>query len=90
MSKFYAGMIGKNIERSNVMFVGGNVASRKDIKNHREQEHQMFRRVFCKYFPKCMEVDECLFEHGENVGEDDVNSQCSKEENCDDKKLQIQ
>ena len=37
--------------------------SRVDIKKHREIQHFMNQKVYCKYFPSCLDGDECLFLH---------------------------
>ena len=42
---------------------GETIESRQDIKKHRETKHQMFKKVFCKYYPECIDGDECFFEH---------------------------
>ena len=41
---------------------GETIASRQDLKRHRELEHQ----VFCRFFPNCMDEEECLYEYDEN------------------------
>ena len=43
---------------------GENISSRQELKEHRETEHQMVNKIYCRYFPNCMDGDECLYEHG--------------------------
>ena len=62
---------------------GENIASRKDIKSHKESKHKMFSKVFCKFFPNCIDEDECLYEHERNVHETE-NTICAAGENCID------
>ena len=33
------------------------------MKKHRESEHQMLNKVYCRYFPNCLDEDECLYVH---------------------------
>ena len=42
---------------------GETIQSRGDIKKHRENKHQMFQKIFCKYYPSCLDGEECLFLH---------------------------
>jgi general transcription factor IIIA len=65
---------------------GKQINCRQDIKNHRGEEHKMFHKVYCKYFPRCMDEDECLFEHGSDSNEMDTNERlfCSNGEKCTD------
>ena len=42
----------------------------------------MFRRIFCIYFPNCVDEDECLYEHEKSTAEE-VNI-CSKGKECND------
>ena len=60
---------------------GETLQSREDIKGHRERKHQIFQRTFCKFFPSCIDGDECLFEHVRDVNEA---SHCPNGQSCDD------
>ena len=61
---------------------GDKLVSRQEISSHRESKHQMFRIANCKYFPGCIDEDECFFKH-EN--KENQNSYfCSNGENCSD------
>ena len=60
---------------------GENLKSREYIKIHRENKHQIYQRTFCKYFPNCIDGDECLFEHAQEIN---GSSCCPNGQNCDD------
>ena len=58
--------------------------SREEIKGHRQTKHKMFRKIACKFFPDCLDGDECLFEH-ENLKSDGLDSSmCPNGLNCVD------
>ena len=42
---------------------GDHLPSRQDLKIHRESEHEMVDTVVCRYFPNCLDEDECLYVH---------------------------
>ena len=65
---------------------GETIQSRQDIKSHRQTEHQMFNKVFCKYFPACLDGDECFFEHEKDYNVSDTNDglNCPNGERCAD------
>ena len=65
---------------------GEHIRCRQEIKNHRASRHQMYQKVFCKYFPSCLDGDECLFEHGKDTNESqlDEGAFCENGENCND------
>ena len=42
---------------------GDILPSRQELKKHRESEHQMLNKVYCRYFPNCLDEDECLYVH---------------------------
>ena len=55
--------------------------SRQDITVHRQEKHRMFRKLICKFYPDCLDGDECLYQHGSK----DDNSEtfgCPKGEGC--------
>ena len=37
--------------------------SRQDISNHRRAEHHILKKVLCRFYPSCLDGDECLFVH---------------------------
>ena len=39
--------------------------SREEIKDHRQIKHRMPRKIACKFFPDCIDEDECLYSHEE-------------------------
>ena len=65
---------------------GDAIQCRQDIKNHRQSKHQMFKRIFCKYYPACIDGDECFFEHEKdiNVPEEYDGLSCPNGEKCKD------
>ena len=58
--------------------------SRQEIGKHRQSIHKMFRKIPCRYFPECLDEDECLFDH--KTSSDEVNSRsvCPNGRNCPD------
>ena len=60
---------------------GESIKSRMDIKNHRETKHQMYQTVFCKFYPACIDGNECIFEHALDSGEA---SHCPNGQKCID------
>ena len=67
---------------------GDKLASRSDISVHRQMKHQMFRRVQCKFYPDCVDEDECFFEHKDinNTGATENRNQqsfnCANGDSC--------
>ena len=39
------------------------IESRQEIGNHRQSKHQIFKKTFCRFYPECLDGDECLFSH---------------------------
>ena len=60
---------------------GETIKSRTDIKSHRETKHQMYQKVYCKFFPECIDSEECLYEHVK--GSNEV-SFCPNGQMCND------
>ena len=60
------------------------IPSRQDIKQHRELKHKMFRRVFCRYFPNCLDEEDCLFEHTAKEGSRNEDDYCVNGQKCND------
>ena len=46
---------------------GVKLESRQDISEHRKVEHKMFKRIKCRFYPNCIDQDECFFIHEESV-----------------------
>ena len=61
---------------------GENIASRQDLKIHRENVHDMKSKVYCRYYPSCMDEDECLYAH-EQIQESSING-CRDGSECRD------
>ena len=62
---------------------GEHLESRDQISTHRKLVHKMFKRIKCKFFPNCLDEDECFFIHEEqsSAGQAD-NKQCLQGVNC--------
>ena len=62
--------------------------SRQAISNHRKESHNIFRRMKCKYFPNCIDQEECFFIHEDesNQEADEIrqNRYCPESEKCQD------
>ena len=58
--------------------------SRQDISHHRQTKHQMFRKSRCKYYPDCVDEDECFFEHKDTTDNIQAGNEyfCRNGENC--------
>ena len=74
---------------------GINLQSRQEISNHRKTEHQMFRRIKCRYYPDCIDEEECFFDHEDNSSsqsEENKNGQnryCTKGEKCQNQSCEV-
>ena len=62
------------------------IESRQEITNHRKNKHNLFKKVLCKFFPACLDENECLFSHEESETEqikyDQPNLFCPKGDSC--------
>jgi DNA-binding ferritin-like protein (Dps family) len=67
---------------------GVTIESRQQISQHRKSEHQMFRKIFCKFFPDCIDEDECIFEHEEGSRREGFHG-CINGETCSDQSCQF-
>ena len=36
------------------------IENRQNIGNHRQEKHQIFRKSLCRFFPNCVDEDECF------------------------------
>ena len=61
---------------------GENVSSRQELKTHRENVHEMVNKVYCRYYPNCMDEEECLYAH-EQIEDSSVNG-CVDGSDCRD------
>ena len=58
--------------------------SRQEIGKHRQNIHTIFRKIPCRYFPECLDEDECLFYHKSSSEEVKSLSVCPRGPNCHD------
>ena len=64
------------------------IRNRSEISVHRRKEHQMYKIAKCRYFPNCIDADECFFQHdGESHNKSKVDDMkkltfCPEGENC--------
>ena len=78
---------------------GESIKSRTDNKSHRETKHKMYKKVYCKFFPDCIDGEECLYEHVKGSNEvsycqnglmcNDQECKCSDQEHTKQKVLCI-
>ena len=58
------------------------ITSREQISIHRQSKHNMTRKIACKFYPDCIDGDECLYSHGDlektfcRAGNNCVNQSC--------------
>ena len=52
---------------------GERLESRQNISQHRKDKHQMFKIAKCKFFPQCIDADECFFTHNNVPNEGETN-----------------
>ena len=50
------------------------IEGRQDIGYHRETKHQIYRKVWCKFYPSCLDGNECFFVH-EQTNQNGANSE---------------
>ena len=69
---------------------GEQLESRDHISNHRRQVHKMDKKIVCKFFPECIDGDECFFIHDDALSlEKEKNSYCLDGENCIDQSCEF-
>ena len=62
---------------------GEHLESRDQISTHRKLVHKMFKRIKCKFFPNCLDEDECFFVHEEHSSAEITDNKiCLQGENC--------
>ena len=67
----------------NCNICGEMLNSRQSISGHRQAKHQMNKIAICKYYPECIDEDECFFKHEEQNEEIDKNRMfCTEGEEC--------
>ena len=70
------------------------LGSRQDISNHRKMKNQIVKRQICKFYPECVDGDECFFVHkNTNEGEPSsgrpFNFLCPAGKQCSDQSCQF-
>ena len=61
--------------------------SRQEISTHRRNEHDIVRKIKCKFYPDCIDQDECFFVHKESTPQSEENGNrqyryCVQGEEC--------
>ena len=62
---------------------GETISNREELKGHREKDHKMGKKIYCRYFPNCMDGTECLYEH-EIAEEENGHGRCVNGSECRD------
>ena len=73
---------GRNHRAVECNLCGVMLESRQEISQHRQTEHQMDRKMYCKFFPECIDGDECLFEHKTAAKQGCVNGESCSDQSC--------
>ena len=66
------------------------IENRAEISSHRRKEHKMFNVAKCRFFPNCIDEEECFFQHEEDSNnkyeafENAKSKYCPKGETCMD------
>ena len=69
---------------------GEQLESRDHISNHRKQVHKMLKKIKCKFFPDCLDGDECFFVHDDISSlENEKNRYCLEGEKCLDQSCEF-
>ena len=64
---------------------GEQLESRDSISSHRKDVHQMVNKIRCKFFPDCLDEDECFFVHDKGTSlENQKKYYCEEGVNCKD------
>ena len=62
---------------------GEQLESRDQIGTHRKIAHKMTQKIKCKFFPECLDGDECFFVHNEISSQEKSDIRyCTEGENC--------
>ena len=61
---------------------GENLESREDISSHRLNQPQLYRVASCKFFPDCIDGEECFFTHENKANKN--SAFCKDGVNCSD------
>ena len=71
---------------------GETLSSRQEIGCHRQNEHQLFWIANCKFFPNCIDENECFFKHDQDEVHGESNRSkyfCKGGENCSDQSCSV-
>ena len=71
---------------------GETLSSRQEIGCHRQNEHQLSRIANCKFFPNCIDENECFFKHDQVEVHGESNGSryfCKEGENCSDQSCSV-
>lgn len=60
------------------------IESRQAIKNHRQTRHKIFKKAYCRFYPSCVDEEECIFEHEEIIGYEAPSKFCPNGQKCSD------
>ena len=60
------------------------IESRQEIGKHRQNKHQIFRKTFCRFYPECLDGDECLFSHEQENESLNGAQLCPRGQTCSD------
>ena len=61
---------------------GITLGNRYEISTHRKSEHQIFRRIKCRFFPNCIDDEECFFEHEDDSSKIQNENRAEKSRYC--------
>ena len=61
---------------------GIKLRNRGEISTHRRMEHQMYRTAKCRFYPNCIDAEECFFQHDEKSNNKDEESGNKKSKFC--------
>ena len=56
--------------------------SRQELSSHRQSRHGISRKQICRYYPNCLDGEECLFSHDNSVcrsGDSCIDQSCEKQ-----------
>ena len=60
------------------------IENRHEIGNHRRSKHQLYKKSICRYYPECLDGDECLFAHEQPKGFKNGGPICPNGQTCSD------
>ena len=60
------------------------IESRQDIGDHRKTKHQLSKKIYCRFYPECLDGDECFFVHEQIKRPISRGPMCPKGQFCSD------